>query len=135
MDISFHENTDINADELNQLFKLIGWDRNDRRTESETRTMLESSLFHVHATVDDTIVGFARLIGDSYSAYVVDVITHPNFRKRKIASTCMSHVENYIRQENFISVYLLDDSGISDFYSKFGFEVISDKPMKWRGGI
>jgi len=35
-DISFSENGDVDVAQLNALYRLIGWDRSNRRTAAET---------------------------------------------------------------------------------------------------
>ena len=52
--------------------------------------MLRLSHYYIAAhTAEGTFVGFARVCGDPYVAQVLDVITHPDYRRRGIASQCM----------------------------------------------
>ena len=44
--IDFIENGQVDAKELNALYRLIGWDSNSRRTKVETREMLEASRYY-----------------------------------------------------------------------------------------
>lgn len=132
MDIKFLENSAVDPQALNDLYYLIGWDKSRRRSVPETEAMLNTSAFHVQATSNGRLVGFARVCGDPYVAQVLDVITHPDYRRRGIATACMRRVVVHLAQANYVSVTLNDDSGIPDFYQKFGFEPINEFPMKWQ---
>ena len=89
-DITFTENGPVDVAQLNDLYRLIGWDRRNRRTETETTVMLRVSHYYIAAhTAEGLLVGFARVCGDPYIAQVLDVITHPAYRRRGIAATCM----------------------------------------------
>jgi ribosomal protein S18 acetylase RimI-like enzyme len=82
------------------------------------------------------LVGFARVCGDPYIVQVLDVITHPDFRRRGIATRCMLGVLGHLQRSRYISVTLTDGSGIHEFYARFGFRVIDDgTPTRvWRRG-
>ncbi len=77
-DITFTENGQVDVDQLNALYRLIGWDSQHRRTAADTAEMLAVSRYYVAAYASEsTLVGFARVSGDPYVAQVLDVITHP----------------------------------------------------------
>ena len=72
------------------------------------------------------------LSGDPYVAQVLDVITHPQYRRRGIASECMRAIVSHLRSSQYASVTLTDGSGIPGFYERFGFKVYSDIAMVWK---
>jgi hypothetical protein len=75
-DVTFRENGDVDVTQLNALYRVIGWDRSNRRTAAETAEMLKVSHYYIAAhTADGVLVGFARVCGDPYVAQVLDVIT------------------------------------------------------------
>jgi hypothetical protein len=41
VNITFSENSDVDVTQLNALYRLIGWDRSNRRTAAETAEMLK----------------------------------------------------------------------------------------------
>jgi hypothetical protein len=89
-DITFTENEPIDVTQLNSLYQLIGWDTDGRRTDRETEEMLRVSYYHIAAhTFNGLLVGFACVCGDPYVVQVLDVITHPDFRHRGIATRCI----------------------------------------------
>ena len=134
-DITFTENGDVDVVQLNALYRLIGWDRQNRRTAAETATMLSVSHYYIVAhTAEGTLVGFARVCGDPYVAQVLDVITHPAYRRRGIATQCMRGVLAHLQRSRYVSVTLTDGSGIAGFYHRFGFRVCQEVAQRWERG-
>ncbi len=135
--ITFSENGPVDPAELDALHRLIGWDPQERRTKAETVEMFLASHYWIAAhTFDGRLVGFARVCGDPYVAQVLDVITHPNFRRRGIATRCMQGVLAYLQRSRYLSVTLIDGSGIAGFYARFGFRPVdaSTPARVWRRG-
>jgi ribosomal protein S18 acetylase RimI-like enzyme len=133
--ITFTENSPVDVAQLNALYRVIGWDRHHRRSEAETTEMLRVSHYYIAAhTAEGTLVGFARVCGDPYVAQVLDVITHPAYRRRGIATTCMRGVLAHLQRSRYVSVTLTDGSGIEGFYQRFGFRVCKDVAQIWERG-
>ena len=131
-DITFTENGQVDVDQLNALYRLIGWDNQRRRTATDTTEMLNVSRYYVVAhNGQGRLVGFARVGGDPYVAQVLDVITHPEYRRRGIATKCMNAILEHLRSSQYVSVTLTDGSGIEGFYERFGFHVYSDIALVW----
>jgi GNAT superfamily N-acetyltransferase len=136
-EITFTENGPVDVAQLDALHRLIGWDKHERRTEAETTEMLRASRYYIAAhTAEGRLVGFARVCGDPYVVQVLDVITHPDFCHRGIATRCMMGVLAHLQGSRYLSVTLTDSSGISNFYQRFGFQVIdAATPARvWRQG-
>jgi GNAT superfamily N-acetyltransferase len=134
-DITFTENGYVDLAQLNALYRDIGWDSQKRRTEAETTEMLRVSHYYIAAhTAEGTLVGFARVCGDPYVAQVLDVITHPDYRRRGIATRCMRGVLGHLQRSHYVSVTLTDGSGIAGFYQRFGFQVCKDVAQRWVRG-
>ena len=134
-DITFTENGRVDVAQLNALYRAIGWDRRNRRTEAETTDMLRVSNYYIAAhTAEGVLVGFARVCGDPYVAQVLDVITHPAYRRRGIATRCMCGVLGHLQQSRYVSVTLTDGSGIAGFYQRFGFQTCKDAAQVWERG-
>ena len=133
--ITFTENGHVDVAQLNALYRCIGWDSHNRRTEAETNEMLRVSNYYIAAhNAEGTLVGFARVRGDPYVAEVLDVITHPAYRRRGIATQCMRRVVAHLQQSRYVSVTLTDGSGIAGFYQQFGFRVCKDIAQRWERG-
>ncbi|MGF1480420.1 MAG: GNAT family N-acetyltransferase [Cyanophyceae cyanobacterium] len=136
-DIVFVENGRVDVEQLNALYQTIGWNSNGQRTLEKTTEMLQVSHYYIAAyATDSLLVGFARVCGDPYIVQVLDVITHPAYRRRGIATRCMQEVINHLQRSQYISVTLTDGSGITDFYQRFGFRVIHGDAVArvWRRG-
>jgi len=134
-DITFTENGHIDVAQLNALYRLIGWDSHHRRTKAETTAMLRVSHYYIAAhTAEGVLVGFARVCGDPYVAQVLDVITHPVYRRRGIATRCMRGVLAHLQRSRYMSVTLTDGSGIAGFYQRFGFRLYQDVAQIWERG-
>jgi predicted GNAT family acetyltransferase len=135
--ITFTENSSIDVVQLNGLYRLIGWDNDNRRTEMETNKMLDISNYYIAAhTVEGQLVGFARVCGDPYISQVLDVITHPDYRRRGIATRCMLGILAHLQNSNYVSVTLTDGSGLESFYQQFGFRLFQDDASArvWKRG-
>ncbi len=137
VDITFTENGPVDVPQLNALYRLIGWDNRNRRTVAETTEMLRVSHYYIAAhTAEGTLVGFARVCGDPYVAQVLDVITHPAYRRGGIATRCMLGVLAHLQRSRYVSVTLTDSSGLEGFYQRFGFRVFKDSAgtQVWKRG-
>jgi ribosomal protein S18 acetylase RimI-like enzyme len=134
-DITFTENGPVDVTQLHALYRLIGWDSHHRRTKSETTEMLRVSHYYIAAhTPEGILVGFARVCGDPYVVQVLDVITHPAYRRRGIATQCMRGVLAHLQRSCYVSVTLTDGSGIAGFYQRFGFRVSTEVAQAWARG-
>jgi GNAT superfamily N-acetyltransferase len=130
--VTFVENGPVDADQLNSLYGLIGWDRANRRTANDTVRMLDVSRYYVSAHCSDRgLVGFARVCGDPYVAQVLDVITHPGWRRRGIATECMRRVVGHLRQSLYVTVTLTAGTGLDGFYQRFDFKLFKDAAHVW----
>ena len=134
-DISFTENGPVDIEQFHALQRRVGWDPRRQQTPEKTAEMLRRNHYHIAAhTRTGQLVGFARVGGDPYMAQVLDVITHPAYRRRGIASRCMAGVLAYLQRADYVSVTLADGSGLPHFYEKFGFQRLGDQtPARiWR---
>ena len=131
--VIFAENGAVDPAQLNDLYRIVGWDRARRRTPAETLEMLRVSHYYISAhTADGTLIGFARVCGDPYVAQVLDVITHPEYRRRGVASRCMRGVLAHLQRSRYVSVTLTADRGLHGFYRRFGFDVSEDAALRWK---
>jgi len=120
---------------VNSLYTAAGWNDHGERTRDKTSRALALSLCHVTATYANTLVGFGRIIGDTYTAQILDLITHPDYRQQGIATEIMKRLLHFA-DGRFLGVTLIDGSGLGGFYERFGFEAAdpsSDQLMYWAG--
>jgi ribosomal protein S18 acetylase RimI-like enzyme len=134
-DVTFTENGAVDVAQLNDLYTLIGWDRARRRTTAETLEMLRVSHYYIAAhTAAGDLIGFARVCGDPYVAQVLDVMTHPDYRHRGIATRCMHGVVTHLQRSRYVSVTLTAASDLEAFYRQFGFHVVKEVALAWKRG-
>ena len=121
-DFIFTKNGDVPIDQLNELYCLIGWDKTERRTFEETNEILQRSNYWIAAFDGLLLIGFVRICGEPYIVQVLDVITHPNYRRRGIARQCMQGIISHLQKSRYVSVTLTDGLEIPGFYdnSVFG---------------
>lgn len=118
---------------LTELYGLIGWNANGQRTPDRTARALRASVRYASAAHLGELVGFGRISGDEYAAQIVDVITHPEYRRQGIATKIM-HKLLEAANEQCLGLVLIDGSGYNDFYERFGFttaDPTSDRLMYW----
>jgi aspartate racemase len=137
-EIAFTENGPIDIEQFHALHRLVGWDPRRQQTPEKTAEMLRLNHYHIAAhTRSGQLVGFARVCGDPYIAQILDVITHPDYRRRGIATRCMAGVLAYLKGADYISVTLTDGSRLPGFYEQFGFQRLDAvTPTRvWRRGM
>ncbi len=94
--VTFVENGPVDADQLNALYRLIGWDRDSRRTRAEIERMLEVSHYDTAVDAGSQLVGFARVCGDPYVVQLLDVIRHPDYRRMGVATRRLQGVAVHV---------------------------------------
>ena len=88
------------------------------RTPDELRRSSENSAVNVFARLDGRVIGTARALSDGVgNAYVVDVWTHSNYRRRGVASQMMTLLAERLPGQH---IYLFTDSA-EDFYRQLGY--------------
>ena len=92
------------------------------RTEAKTKEMLQTSPCYIAAWSDGQLVGFGRILADPYVAQILDVMTHPDYWKRGIASGVTERLLDFARGR-YLGVSLVAAGGLEGFYTRFGFEV------------
>ena len=131
--MDFVENGPVDVAQLNALYRMIGWDKENRRTEAETAEMLRVSHYYIAAQTDEgRLAGFARVCGDPYIVQVLDVITHAEFRRQGIATRCMEGVVKHLKSAGYVTATGTDASGIDGFYERFGFRPLGEATLRWR---
>jgi ribosomal protein S18 acetylase RimI-like enzyme len=107
--------------ELFELRKSVGWSVGE--IEPFERG-LQKSLYGVCVSINEEIIGTARVIGDSSTCfYIQDVIVKPEYQKMGIGLAMMEKVMAYIK-ENACSgavIGLMAAKNKEEFYEKFGF--------------
>ena len=110
----------LEAAALNDLYTAVDWNIDNERTEAKTSAMLQASPCFVAAWADEKLVGFGRILADPYNAQILDVMTHPDYWRRGVASGVMERLLGFTRGQ-FSGVMLIAGGGLESFYTRFGF--------------
>ncbi|HEY9637449.1 MAG TPA: GNAT family N-acetyltransferase [Coleofasciculaceae cyanobacterium] len=112
--------TDLkNVDWLEMKSTLASDAFDNGRTPSQLQASFENSYAAVIAYANTQIIGTARVLSDGVcNAYIVDVWTLTQYRKRGIATTMMELLLAKLEGQH---VYLFTDDSL-EFYEKLGFK-------------
>ncbi len=116
-DITFSQTTD-GIDWAQLKDDLTADDFDNGRTPDELRRSFENSAVVAFARLDGRIIGKARALSDGVcNAYVVDVWTHSDYRRRGIASRLIRLLEEQLDGQH---IYLFTDDAEA-FYRSLGY--------------
>ncbi len=108
------------AAELLALRESVGW---LTYPVDLAQAAFDSSLFSVSLTVNDEVVGCARVIGDAYYRYVQDVIVAPAWQGKGGGSLMMEHVHRWLLEKSAERYRgLICPPQSVEFYEKFDFQ-------------
>ena len=116
--------TGLTAEEYNMLRVSVGW---AAEHPDQAAAAMRNSELVITARDGNRAVGMARLITDGgASAFLEDVVVHPDYRRRGIARELVQRVVEYIdaglKPEYRVKITILSAEGLESFYESFGFE-------------
>lgn len=87
---------------------------------------MEHSTYIAVARDNDKAVGMSRVLFDfGYTAYITDVIVHPDYQGQGIGTKLVKMILNFLKEnsneDEFMSYVLIANKGKEKFYEKFGF--------------
>ena len=117
---------ELTAEQFIELWETV-W--GDGPSLEQTRLAMKHTLFRVSIWDGDCIVAMARMNGDmGLNYYIKDVVVRPEYQGRKIGTTIMNSILEYIEKNmcegSRVSVQLLAEVGKEQFYIKQGFKLI-----------
>lgn len=110
----------LTGEALNALYTAVGWNEDGERTVDKTQLVLERAACFVTARQGGELVGFGRVLADVYSAQILDVMTHPDYRRRGVASGVVSRLVHYAEAHE-LGLILISAGGVTGLYKQFGF--------------
>ena len=120
--LKLHENElDINT--YLGLRAAVGW----KILDNEQAIMaLKNSIYTITATIDDKVVGMARMVGDgAVICYIQDLVVHPSYQKLGVGQALMErlvrHADEIKLQGTELMLCLMCAKGREGFYEKYGF--------------
>ena len=120
--LKLHEN-ELDIDTYLNLRAAVGW----KKLDNEQAIMaLKNSIYTQPATIDDKVVGMARMAGDgAVICYIQDLVVHPSYQKLGVGQVLMEklvgHAEEIKIQGTELMLCLMCAKGREGFYEKFGF--------------
>lgn len=111
------------------LYKEAGWLEpwDDKKRIS---SIIKKSYLFVCVSYKGKIIAMARVISDGVNdAYIQDLFVSCQFRKRRVGSSILSYIKDYLLKKGFKWISLIAEKGTYDFYKKNGFRYI--KEMKF----
>ncbi|MCR2822576.1 GNAT family N-acetyltransferase [Lederbergia panacisoli] len=122
--ITYKEGTNINAEELSQLFISSGIKRPSNDL-NRLKRMIENSDIILTAWDDAKLVGIARAITDfCYCCYLSDLAVNKEYQKCGIGGELIRLLQERIGEE--VSLLLLASPSAMEYYPKIGFETVEN---------
>ncbi len=111
---------ELTGEKLNTLYTAVGWNDDGTRTPEKTELVLDRAAYFVAAWDGEALIGFGRVFADVYWAQILDVMTHPEYRRRGVAKGIVSRLVSYAEKEQ-LSLMLISAGGTESLYKQFGF--------------
>lgn len=107
------------------LRKSVEW---NNWSKEQAKKALENSYYSIVIFYNDNAIGMGRVVGDGIYFTIVDVVVRPEYQGRKIGTTIMNSILEYIEKNmcegSRVSVQLLAEVGKEQFYIKQGFKLV-----------
>ena len=96
---------------------------------------LDGGLINVSAKYGDRLIGMGRMVGDGAMYwYLQEIIVLPEYQKQGVGTKIVNHLGDYAVSHSttgkFTTIGGVSAKGKEEFYSKLGFEVISNGIQK-----
>lgn len=115
----------LNYETYYTLRESVGW---NNWSKEQAEKALENSYYSIVIFYNDNAIGMGRVVGDGIYFIIVDVVVRPEYQGRKIGTTIMNSILEYIEKNmcegSRVSVQLLAEVGKEQFYIKQGFKLV-----------
>lgn len=103
-----------------ELFRTTGWSPGKQK--EELSEAINNSRYSVSAYLDNTLVGFGRIISDgNLHAFIVDLIVLPEYQGKGIGKAILKKLVGEARKKGINDIQLFCAKGKRDFYIRNGF--------------
>ena len=114
---------DLTPDEYLYLRRAVGWAELSSR---QAERGLANASYAVVARVGGKAVGMARVLFDfGYTAYIHDVIVHPDYQRRGIGTELVNNILRWLGDnscsDEYMQYVVVAAKGKERFYERFGF--------------
>lgn len=115
MKIDYRINSEINSDEIIEVFNSVGWNK-DKNIIAEAF----KNSYYILAYSGKQLIGFARALSDRhFYTSIYDVVVKPEFQGQGIAKNMMNQLVEEFKGTYFFLSYT---DGNREFYEKCGFQ-------------
>lgn len=119
----------ITTDEFLEMVKSVGW---KTYSKEQVQKALKNTMYMVKASVNDTIVGIGRVVGDdSIVCILTDICVKPEFQGHgiglKIVSELKRLIEENVSDGEKMQIELTPTFGTENFYKSAGFKYNPEK--------
>lgn len=123
--------TNENIKQITALYRHEGWWSKDADDHDLVRGIIAGSHLFMTATEDDLVVGMGRALSDrSSDAYIQDVTVKKEYRSRGIGTEIIRELVKRLRADGIEWIGLIAERGSHGFYSRLGFNKMSNSiPM------
>lgn len=104
--------------QISTLFDLLSWSK--RNVERWREALNNSLVVAVVLDDDDDVVGFARVVGDVYSATMFDLVVHPDYQRMGIGKMLIAELSRVLYEMGAQHMYCLADNPTSGGYYSHG---------------
>ena len=121
MKIEYKVNPNISSSEFIEILKNSTLGKRRPIEDSETiKGMIENADIIVTATIDDKIIGVARVVTDfNYCCYLSDLAVDEQYQKNGIGKKLISKVQEQLNDK--CKIILLSAPDATEYYPKIGF--------------
>lgn len=124
MDITYTEEKVFKQEQVQALFRSVGW------VSGEYPSRLYKALMHSSTVLTawdgSRLVGLVRVLDDSeLVAYMHYVLIDPDYQGRGIAGAMIERIKEKYRKYLYIEI-MPEESKNAAFYQRFGFQMMAD---------
>ena len=131
MPIDYQINREVPSEEAAELYRLANW-LDDGEGPAEVARLLARSHAVASAWDGGRLVGLMRALSDGCSdAYLLDLVVHPDWRRRGIGRALVEHLRAHLAAEGVSWIVCIGVPGTERLYADGG-AVPLDGHTPWR---
>jgi len=130
MKLRISDNKDLPTDQLDSLFKLIGW---KPRGKQKWQKALEASSFVISVWDEKRIVGLGRILEDGVMCMFYDIGVDPRYQNKGVGKQIMEKLIDKIKDKGYASIGLfpwIENKSNIPFYEKHEFVKVTGMELE-----
>ena len=122
----------VKSEDINALRAAVGWDHEDGKYE----VILKRTYTHYTVRSEGRLIAFLNVLSDGIGdAFLVDIMVHPDFRRKGIASGMVKQAVRDLSADGVQCIQVTFNPENEPFYRSIGFHIfkagiIDNKTMK-----